>query len=132
MIEINESSPKITSYVGDLEVIGNGIAPSNIESKLKLVLDDLQFEFDFVSDKENKGYTIVRKVIEKKLSFILTNFENALGTGVITPLEIGHHSGKRLYISFWVWTPNASEGVRIISWSMLKGGNVILTEGENV
>lgn len=131
MIEVNESTPKIISYVGDLEIIGNGIAPNLIEAKLKLVFDDLQFEFEFVTDKENKGFTVGRKVIEKKLTFILTNFDNPLGTGLISPFEIGHHNGKRLYISFWVWAPNAAEGKRIISWSMLKGGDVNVTEIDN-
>jgi hypothetical protein len=131
MIELNETSSTIKSYVGDLEVIGNGVVPALIEAKLKLVLYDLQFEFEFVTDKEHKGFKVERKVIEKKLSFILINFENALGSGLLSPLEIAHINSKRLYVSFWVWTPNLTEGRRLINWTMLKGGDVIVNTDEN-
>lgn len=131
MTDNNETTPKISSYVGELEVIGNGIAPSSIESKLKLVYDDLQFEFDFINNKEINSHNIELKIIEKKMVFVLTNFNNSLGTGIIKPLEIGHHNGRRLYISFWVITPSASEELRIINWTMLKGGNTNLIENKD-
>ena len=124
MTDNNELNQKVTSYVGELEVIASGIAPSILESKLKLVYDDLQFEFDFVNNKEINNHNIELKIVEKKLVFILTNFNNSLGTGIVTPLEIGHHNGRRLYISFWVLTPSASEELRVINWTMLKGGSV--------
>lgn len=131
MTENIESNPKVCSFVGDLEVVGNGTAPSSIESKLKLVFDDLQFEFEFVNNKDVNSHSINSMVVEKKLVFLLTNFNNSLGTGLIRPLEIGHHNGRRLYISFWVITPNPSEGLRIINWTMLKGGNINQTESKN-
>lgn len=131
MIELNETSPTIKSFVGELEVIGNGIVPALTEAKLRLAVNELQFEFEFVVDKEHTGFKVERKVIEKKLTFILTNFENSLGSGILNPLEIGHLNSKRLYISFWVWTPNLTEGRRLINWTMLKGGDIIINTEEN-
>lgn len=131
MTDNTESSTKITSFVGDLEIVGNGTAPCSIESNLKLVFDDLQFEFEFINNKDVNNHSIDSRVVEKKIIFLLTNFNNSLGTGLIRPLEIGHHNGRRLYISFWVVTPNPSEGLRIINWTILKGGNINLTETKN-
>jgi hypothetical protein len=131
MIELNETYPTIKSFVGELEVIGNGIVPALTEAKLRLAVNELQFEFEFVVDKEHTGFKVERKVIEKKLTFILTNFENSLGSGILNPLEIGHLNSKRLYISFWVWTPNLTEGIRLINWTMLKGGDIIINTEEN-
>ena len=37
---------------------------------------------------------------------------------VSSPIEIGSLGGKKLYVSFFVWTPNISQGKRIFNYCL--------------
>lgn len=111
---------KINSFVGEYEIIGSGFAPSLLDMPLKLKVSDLTFEFNFISDSDNKETKVTKRNIEGKTGiFDFTNFDNSLGTGSIVPWHIGAFDGRKLYISFWIWTPNAKEGKRIVNWTLM-------------
>ena len=113
---------KITSFVGEYEIIGNGCAPSLLDMPLKISVEDLTFEFNFISDSNNKETKVMKKNIDEKAGiFELVNFDNSLGTGALAPWHIGTLHSRKLYISFWVWTPNAKDGKRIINWTIMLG-----------
>lgn len=115
---------KITSFVGEYEVIGNGCAPSLLDMPLKINVEDLSFEFNFISDSNNKETKVMKKNIDEKAGiFELVNFDNSLGTGTLAPWHVGTLHNRKLYISFWVWTPNAKDGKRIINWTLMLAQN---------
>jgi hypothetical protein len=107
----------VKAQVGNLEVIGDGTVHVNMEQKLNLVIGGiLDMEFEFLQDKNNKGFRTNSKVEGNKWIWELTNYNNTLGTGVITPIEIGTLRARKLYVSFWIWTPDEGIGRRIINY----------------
>lgn len=111
----------IKTFVGDLEVIENGIVHANNDQPLRLIIDELEMTFHFNSDPENKQLSTISKVVDKNLIWELTNYTNPLGSGVISPLELGSLNNRKLYASFFVWTPNEYDGKRIINYVIYLG-----------
>lgn len=127
MIEINKQNNIANSYSGELKVIGNGITPATKKMPLKIKIQDLEIEFEFIDDKTNETEE-ERRIIGKKLLLILKNFNNSLGTGVIEPSEFGFLDKKKIYLSYWVVTPNTADGKRLVSWTILQSEEEIKTE----
>ncbi len=123
MIDTNQQFANIKSYCGDLEVIGNGISPAMKSQPLCLKVDNLEIEFEFLTDNSNTVKSETR-VVGNKLLYILTNFNNQLGSGMIEPFEFGHIKGRKLYISFWIWVANIVEEKRLINWTILLGSEI--------
>lgn len=89
--------------------------------ELSIEIDNIKIKFDFISDK-NQTDKIRKEVIGgTTLKFIFNNFTNALGEGILSPLEVGVYNGRKLYISFFVWTPDASQDRRIINYCLYLG-----------
>ena len=127
MVDTAQQFAEIKAFTGDLEIIGNGLAPATKDMPVKIKIDDLELEFEFVTDKTNNA-NVERRVVDKKLYIVLTNFNNSLGTGMIEPIEFGHIKNRKLYVSFWIWTPSVEEGRRIINWTILRGSEIQKTE----
>lgn len=107
----------VKAQIGNLEVIGDGTVHANMEQKLNLVIGGtLDMEFDFIQDKNDKEFRTKSRVDGGKWIWELTNYNNSLGTGVITPIEIGTLKARKLYVSFWIWTPEEGTGRRIINY----------------
>lgn len=107
----------VTSFVGDLEVIGNGTVHTNNEQRLNLLIDGiLEMEFEFLTDNENKDFQTSSRVEGSKWIWVLTNYTSSLGTGVLSPLHIGTLKERKLYASFWIMTPNTTDSWRIINY----------------
>ena len=79
---------------------------------IDLLLDKtfhLQLDFDFQSDGKETNLTTKADKLESglKLSFILKNFNNSLGTGLIKPLEILKHKvngvDHGVYMTFFAY-----------------------------
>ena len=115
----------VKSFSGELEIVGNGVAPVTGHSPLKLQVADLEIELHFEVDPKEKESSYNMEIDGKKLVLTSKNFDNALGTGVIKPIAIGHLQKRKLYLSYWVWTPSSGEGNRIINWTILLGGEQI-------
>jgi ribosome biogenesis protein Nip4 len=107
----------VKAFIDDLEVIGNGTVHVSDEKKLKLYLEEnMEMEFEFVEDKTTREFKAESKAEKNNLVWVLTNYNNPLGTGVITPIEIGNIRNRKLFASFFVWTPDESLDVRIINY----------------
>lgn len=110
----------INSFVGEYEVIGSGFAPSLLDMPLKIKVEDLTFEFNFISDSEEKERKVKKRNVDDKTAiFDFINFDNQLGSGSIAPWHLGAISGRKLFISFWVWTPSPKDGKRIVNWTLM-------------
>jgi len=127
MIDASQQPLNLKSFTGDLEIVGNGVAPAIKGLPLRIKIEDLEIEFEFNTDKSNDT-RIERRVVEKKLFIVLTNFNNSLGTGIIDPMEFARLKNRKMYLSFWIWTPSSEEGKRIINWTILQGSEIIKTE----
>lgn len=104
---------KITS--GDAEVILTGSVVAYDEKSLIFHLanehDPLKVEFAFEIDSEEskprmKSY---QKEAGKHIVITLINFENNLGTGTVTPIELGTISDKKLFVTFRVYGLSGSK-----------------------
>lgn len=124
MIENIQNPDFITSYSGDLQIVGNGIAPCTVNMPLRLKIKDLEIIFEFDSD-ESKEMKEIRQIDGKKLTLTLFNFDNSLGSGIIEPVEFGFMDNKKIYISYWIWTPSNKDSKRIINWTVLQGKELI-------
>lgn len=106
------------AFVGTLEVIESKIVHVTVDSELSVQIEDLNLLFTFTNDKDNKSKVKKEVVNEVTLRIICSNFDNSLGEGLLSPLEIGILGGRKLYLSFFVWTPNLSQGRRIINYCL--------------
>lgn len=119
-MNIIDQALTVTSFVGEYEIVSNGCSPSLPDMPLKIKVNDLTFEFNFISDSDNKEIKVTKRNVDGKLGvFDLVNFENSLGTGALTPWHVGTINGRKVYISFWIWTPNANDGKRIVNWTIM-------------
>jgi hypothetical protein len=108
---------KVKAYSGNLEIIGNGTAHVNSEQPLLLVIGgNLEMEFEFLSDSKDSEFRTSYRVEEGKWIWELTNYNNSLGSGIISPLQVGTLEERKLFVSFFVWTPNEKEGRRIVNY----------------
>ena len=106
------------TFVGSLEVIESKIVHVTMDNELSIQIDDLNLFVTFINDKDDKSKVKREVVNETTLRIICNNFENSLGEGLLSPLEIGILGGRKLFLSFFVWTPNLSQGRRIINYCL--------------
>ena len=108
----------IRTAVGDLEVIDSKTVHVTKESELSISIDELIVLISFTNEKEEKDR--IKRVIvnETTLKIVCNNFDNPLGEGILTPLEIGVFNGRKLYLTFFVWTPNLTQGRRIVNYCL--------------
>lgn len=107
----------VKAFVGNLEVIGNGIVHANSDQPLNLLIGGaLEMTFEFKTDNENKEFQTRYRVENNQWIWELINYNNSLGTGVIRPINIGNLKDRRLFASFFIWTPNPNENNRIINY----------------
>lgn len=106
----------IKTFVGDLEVIKDATVHLADDSKLTIIIETLEMEFDFISNKENKETKFERDVIGNKWIWKLTNFDNSLGQGILVPVEIGTLHNNKLFATFFIWTPDVKSGRRIVNY----------------
>lgn len=106
----------IKTTVGDLEVIKDAMVHLSDNNKLKIQIETIEMEFEFLNNSANKEPNFSREVIDNKWIWKLTNFENPLGTGILIPIEIGTLKGNKFYASFYVWTPDSKNSRKIINY----------------
>ena len=132
MTEETENINTVKAYSGALEVIGNGTVHVTENYPLNLKLGtDLEMGFEFITDKNEKEFKISRRIDEKnKLVWVLTNFSNSLGTGVVVPMRLGALYDRSLHFSFFIWTPSSEVNKRIVNYVVYLGETVAKEEGE--
>jgi hypothetical protein len=107
----------VKSYIGNLEIIGNGNVHVSAENPLNLIIgNELEMEFIFLPDTKDKNFRTTYKTEGKKWIWELFNFNNPLGTGVLKPIEVGTLNAKKLFVSFYSWKPNENSEVRIVNY----------------
>jgi len=94
-------------YTGDYEVLDSGIVIGNPQQQITIEIDrrsEFYVYFQFVDGRGGYGgFTpVVNAQSTGKNGLILTftNYECSNGHGNVTPLEIGHYSGRVLYLNY--------------------------------
>lgn len=111
----------IKTFAGNLELIKSEMVHISGNDILTISLQEVMFlKFEFVTDDKDKNSFISKEVIEDKKTLVIkcANFDNSLGQGLIEPLEIGYFNNRKLYFSFFVWTPNINQNKRLINYSL--------------
>lgn len=122
---IEATSPYITeAKAGDLDVVGRGLIPTSNTHPLSLFIDDLTITFKFEVDPSIKGAYVDAAVDGKNLTWVLKNFDNTLGQGVLDPQKLGSAFKRELFMTFWIWTPSGPDEGRMISYVFYLGKEV--------
>jgi hypothetical protein len=99
---------KITTGDNDYEILDSGTVISfQNEPIIFHLADNLKVIFKFITNKDIDGQHMGYNPKDiSTLELVLTNFNNSLGAGNATPLEIATINGKKVYLSFVAYSLN--------------------------
>ena len=94
------------------DVIATGTVITGDHLNLEFQIAHLRVVFSFVSDGGQPRLG-PGSASDSTLNLTLYNFNNSIGSGTTTPLEIGTLSGRKLWLSFMVYalSPESSKTV---------------------
>ena len=121
MSETTVKQSSVTAFVGELEVLANGVVHVTRERIFSVKIGGLEMRFDFIEDKDDTTISTVNKIEGPILTWTLKNYLNSLGEGVIEPVKLGRFMNRDLYASFYVWSPDSKNGRRLISYVVYLG-----------
>lgn len=109
---IGQSYAPLIVKTGGREVVASGTVITGEKSNLEFQLAHLRVVFSFESDGSQPRLG-PSSATGSTLNLTLFNFNNSIGSGTTSPLEIGSLQGKRLWLSFMVYalTPDSSKTV---------------------
>lgn len=84
---------------------GSVITYSNANDMLFSIKMGDSFSFDLAlkfSSNSEKQQELQQSVSGNTITLNCINFDNPLGTGTKTPIELATFNGKRVYMNFWV------------------------------
>lgn len=108
----------IKTLVGNLEVIDNKIVHVDQDVDVSITVDNLNVLIGFTNDRNEKEKVKREVVNDTTLKIVCNNFDNSLGEGILVPFEIGYLNGRKLYFTFYVWTPSLLQGRRIVNYCL--------------
>lgn len=96
----------ISSSEHDILNSGSVITYSNTaELSFSIKMDDT-FSFQLVlkfESTEEKQHELKKNVSENTIILTCVNFDNSLGTGTTSPIELATFNGKKVSVNFWVY-----------------------------
>lgn len=62
------------------------------------------FSFSLIIAFQKKGdkRDVDVTVENNKITLVCNNFENIMGTGILSPIELATFNGKKIFVNFWV------------------------------
>jgi len=87
------------------KILASGTVHTFTPNHLEIDLLGMKIVMSFINDGDKQQIKRVG-VSPKELRIEIYNFNNALGTGTTTPLEIGVHSERKLFLAFTVYAFN--------------------------
>jgi hypothetical protein len=109
---IGQPFAPLTIKTGGRDVVASGTVITGEKANLEFQLAHLRIVFSFVSDggQPKLGPS---SATGSTLNLTLYNFDNSIGSGTTSPLEIGNLQGRRLWLSFMIYalTPDSSKTV---------------------
>jgi len=110
---------KIT--IGDeYSVISSGTVITHQNKDVVInIIDDANIVFKFEDDDTNKQKESLSVEDNKNMVITLTNYNNALGTGISSPLIVGTKNDEKISIQFIIHSIG-DNGCKIINYTFLK------------
>lgn len=113
----------ITKKSGEKEIIETGSAilfDSNSDLSFYIECsEDFSFYFVFSFQKKEGEQDIELSVKDKTIYCLCTNFENPLGTGILSGIELATYKGKKIFANFWV-SALGNAGSKRIDYTLYK------------
>lgn len=97
---------------GSFDVVASGTVITVPSQNLEFQISNLRVVFAFVSDGGQPRLG-PGSASDFTLNLTLYNFNNSIGSGTTSPIEIGNLSGRKLWLSFTVYalSPESSKTV---------------------
>jgi hypothetical protein len=118
------SSNSVDIKVGALTVYSSGLVHVTAKAPLVLTYGGLVMEFSFDEDSTKEPRYALVASGSNKLTCKLSNFANNLGQGRIDAIKLGTLNQHELWTSFYVWTINVADGLRLVSYVLYLGAPV--------
>ena len=115
----------IKAKVGELDVLSSGTVIGFKDKPLEITIDagpdSLTFEliFKFVANEQRS--TNMSVAGPKRAKIELTNWENAIGTGITEPYHVGNFNGRNLYISFVHFVVGETKVIQLLHFTFYLG-----------
>lgn len=111
--------------IGEYDVHSNGTVIGLFNEPVTFSIENLNFEFNFKNDKENKEQKVNSEIAPDGTKLVLnfTNFNNSLGSGNITPYKVGTLNHRELLLNFRVYSLQEESG-KLIHYTWLLGSTV--------
>ena len=80
------------------------IFDNSADLSFDIKMDD-SFSFSLIlkfEKKDGEKYELKPSFSNNTITLTCVNFDNVLGTGTSTPIELATFNGKKVYINFWV------------------------------
>jgi hypothetical protein len=114
--------PRVTVRTSGKDVIASGSVNTFSNDNLEIKIAQFKFIFNFISSGSEQKIEY-RNSGSETLILDVYNFNNSLGTGVITPIKIGTLMERELFLSFIVYTP-APSAPKLIHYTFALGDTV--------
>ena len=111
---------KFPVKVSEKEILEAATVHLGPNDSLTIDIEGMTLNFIFDINLNEKSATYTGKVDGKALTITLTNFNNPLGEGSLSPIEVGFYQKRKLYVSFFVSTLSNKE--RRFEYNLFLGG----------
>ena len=108
----------VQTFVNDMELIKSEMVHISENSEVRIKVENLNLIFTF-ENNDTKSVQIEKELVNKtELKIKFYNLSNPIGEGVLTPIEIGAINQQKLFLSFFVWTPNLTQSGKIFNYCL--------------
>lgn len=105
--------PEVSVESGGAEVIASGVGMTfspNASFRIHLKFDEdfeftVEIKFEEVQDDKHPQLTSDVNIDKGLITLTCKNFTDFIGTGTLHPLKLGIYNNRRIYLKFWVMTP---------------------------
>src|ERR1700730_278959 len=119
-IESPPSQHPVQVKAVDKDVLLSGSVHTDAEGKIEFSVPDLHLIFHFKSDTQPQRIESSVVTEGKALEIRLYNFNNSLGTGVVSPVQLGIFRGRPLSVVFTVYSLSPTSA-KLFNYTFLAG-----------
>lgn len=111
----------IKTHINGLQLLRSEMLHISDTNTITIEIDSLSLIFEF-NNNDSKHPAINKEVPDPQtLKIKCWNFKKPLGEGVLTPIEVGIINDDKLFLSFFVWTPDPQKESKILNYCLYLG-----------
>ena len=115
--ETTEKSIKFRS--GGKDILFSGTVQTYDTNDLDIIMQNITIKLKFIAT-DDKIPKMDKEVTHNTIKFTLYNFDNSIGTGTTSPIEIGNFSNRKLYMSIVVYSLSPA-AIKTINYTFYLG-----------